>query len=128
MDFLQNNLQTPWKCLIDRRLDFVSVKEIIDSVIDYIISRKEQKEWYYFDAKGKWKDDDMMLWRQYSFFGEKTSGMMMSKLWKWYMKFKSSNFKFKKLFLENSDGYIKIDELSYNFTLKKSETSLQEPT
>jgi DNA integrity scanning protein DisA with diadenylate cyclase activity len=44
MNYLQSNLQTLWKCLMDRRSDFENIREVIDSITNYIISGKEQKE------------------------------------------------------------------------------------
>jgi hypothetical protein len=120
-EIIQNSLQISWNDLMDQRLNFA--KEVLNRITVYAINKIEQKECDYLDAKGKWIDE--MLWEQNRIYGEKTSGMMLAKLWKWYVKFKSSNFKFRKQFLEDFDGYEKIRSLFCDFILEESEESMQ---
>jgi hypothetical protein len=82
---------------------------------------KRKRNGYIFNAKGKWNYDELWLLKQRILFGEEASGVMMIKLWKWYLKFKCSVYKFKKLFLDDSNILMKIKELYYCVYFEKSE-------
>jgi hypothetical protein len=80
---LQDNFRILWKNVTNNeRFNFDRITQMIEKSIIYIINNEEEKEWRYFNVKGKWKDDDLVLFKQMTLFDEQASGVMMMKLWK----------------------------------------------
>jgi hypothetical protein len=86
--------------------------KILNRLTLYVINRCEQKEWKYFDVKVKWKD--CIFWKQKSIYAENVSGLMISKLWKWYVKMKEEKMFMQGKFFEKSNGYEDVKSLFLN--------------